>query len=582
MPRHRGQGRAALLASLRRPAGSLDWPLMLLAALPGMALAIWIYGSALDPRHVEWLLAEGDSLQHFSGWDMFRRDAWRWPLGALPTLGSEVGASIVYSDSIPLLAIPLKLLHGMLPDPFQYIAPVMLINLALNGAVAAGLLRWQGASRGLALGGALLVVSLPMVTMRGPGALGHEALSSHWLILLAFWFFLMSTTGWRHGMRWATLLMVAVAVHFYLFFMVGVLWSAWWALALWRERASSRVLSRLVLLAIFTVVAVLTTMHGVGYFQFALTVDGDTGFGLYSTELFSFINPGSAALFFEGGHFQGASRLWSGWRSPVPGQYEGFAYAGAGVLWIWGAALLVVMRTHTVGLHAQERWLALPVLLLFVFALSDRLVVGSWVVSLPYSGWLEPLTHHLRSAGRMAWPLLYALLLAALLLLSRRLSGPWMAGLLGISVMLQAWDVAPWQRYVRQQIQQLAPGELVERPFAWRQDDEVVAMLAQAREIRLLPGDDWHQVKVVSWLAARHELVSNVAYYARTNPGILYAAARSQREALESGVVEPGVVYALTAPGLIDVACETAGVVCYAVEGMTLASKADQGRGGER
>ena len=58
---------------------TFDPGLMLLAALPGIALALWIYGPALNPSHVEWLLAEGDSLQHFSGWDMFRRDEWRWP-----------------------------------------------------------------------------------------------------------------------------------------------------------------------------------------------------------------------------------------------------------------------------------------------------------------------------------------------------------------------------------------------------------------------------------------------------------------------------------------------------------------------
>lgn len=145
----------------------LDWPLVLLAALMGSALALWIYGAALDPRNVDWLLAGDDSLQHFSGWDMFRRDEWRWPLGSLSTLGANIGASIVFSDSIPLIAIPLKLFHAWLPDPFQYIGPVMWLNLALNGAMTAGLARWLGVLRGMALAAVLLVLSLPMVTMRG-------------------------------------------------------------------------------------------------------------------------------------------------------------------------------------------------------------------------------------------------------------------------------------------------------------------------------------------------------------------------------------------------------------------------------
>ena len=75
----------------------------------------------------------------------------------------------------------------------------MLVNLALNGAVAAGLLRWLGVSRSVALAGSLLVISLPMVTMRGPGALGHEALASHWLILVAVWLMLVPRVSWGHA-----------------------------------------------------------------------------------------------------------------------------------------------------------------------------------------------------------------------------------------------------------------------------------------------------------------------------------------------------------------------------------------------
>lgn len=574
-----GGSRASLLrreAATPFKSSALDPALMLLAALPGIALAIWIYGPALDPGHVEWLLAEGDSLQHFSGWDMFRRDAWRWPLGALPTLGSQVGSSIVYTDSLPLVAIPLKLLHAWLPDPVQYIAPVMLVNLALNGAMAAGLLRWLGVSRSVALAGSLLVVSLPMVTMRGPGALGHEALSSHWLILAAMWLVLVPRVSWIHALRWLALLLLAVLIHFYLFFMVGVIWAAWWLRGLWVSR---RELSRIVMLlvvAALSMLMVLATMYVVGYFEFALTVEGETGFGLYSTELFSFFNPGSADLFFQDPRFGGVSRLFRGWSSPVAGQYEGFAYAGMGIFVLWAAALAMCITRCSLPLNRRERLLFVPLLMLFVFALSDQVVVGQWVVSLPYPVWMDLFTDRLRSAGRMAWPLLYGLLFAALLVLARRIPMRWLGGLLVVAVLIQAWDVSHWQRYARHQIIQLAPGLPVERPFPWREEPAVVAMLQQSREIRLLPGDDWQRVKIISWLAARYELVSNVAYFARTNPGLLYAAASDQRAALEAGRVEPDVLYVLTDSALSETACAVDGVICLAVDGMTLALKSDQ------
>tara|TARA_R110001599_G_scaffold353766_1_gene597007 strand:+ start:1869 stop:3614 length:1746 start_codon:yes stop_codon:yes gene_type:complete len=556
--------------------GSFDPVLMLLATLPGIALAFWLYGMALDPRHVEWLLAEGDSLQHFSGWDMFRRDEWRWPLGAVPTLGYQVGSSIVYTDSIPLIAIPLKLLHAWLPDPMQYIAPVMMVNLALNGAVAAGLLRWLGVSRSVALAGSLLVISLPMVTMRGPGALGHEALASHWLILVAVWLMLVPRVSWGHALRWLALLLVAVLVHFYLFFMVGVLWTAWCLAGLWNNRREPYRVVMMFAGAVLTMLMVLVCMYTVGYFEFALTVEGETGFGLYSTEMLSFFNPGSAGLFFQDVHFEGASSLIEGWFSPVAGQYEGFAYAGMGVLGLWVMALAVWITGCYLPLNSGERLLFVPLLALFIFALSDQVVVGQWVVSLSYPAWMDVFTHKLRSSGRMAWPLLYGLLFAALLILARRMPVRCLWPLLLVVLLLQAWDVSHWQRYARYQISQLAPCMPVMRPFAWREEPAVVSMLEESSEIRLLPGDDWQRVKIISWLAARHDLASNVAYFARTNPGLLYAAASEQRAALEARRVEPSVLYALTDTSLIEIACQVEGVACLAVDGMTLALKSEQ------
>lgn len=149
----------------------------------------------------------------------------------------------------------------------------------------------------------------------------------------------------------------------------------------------------------------------------------------------------------------------------------------------------------------------------------------------------------------------------------------WLTGLLVVVVLLQLWDVSRWQGYVRYQLNQAAPGQDIARPFAWRNDPAVVAMLRHSREIRLLPGDDWHQIKVISWLAARYGVVSNVAYFARTNPGVLYAAASAQRRELEDGHVESGVLYALTDARLVAATCALPVMSCQHVDGLTLAVK---------
>lgn len=96
----------------------LLWPV--LAALSGMALWLSVSGPAfLDPSNVGWLM-RGDWAQHLVGWHAFRHDAWQLPPGAMENLTWPGRTAVVYTDSLPLLAIPLKLFSPLLPDPMQF------------------------------------------------------------------------------------------------------------------------------------------------------------------------------------------------------------------------------------------------------------------------------------------------------------------------------------------------------------------------------------------------------------------------------------------------------------------------------
>ena len=75
----------------------------------------WIHnvGSDVSPSHV--------------GWFFFKNDVWRFPLGINPNYGDEIGSSIIYSDSIPILALFFKLIGSILPENFQYFSIWFLI-----------------------------------------------------------------------------------------------------------------------------------------------------------------------------------------------------------------------------------------------------------------------------------------------------------------------------------------------------------------------------------------------------------------------------------------------------------------------
>ena len=72
----------------------------------------------LDPTNIAWL-SEDDLAAHFMGWQFYRNGPFTNPIGLNPLYGLEISNSIVYSDSIPLLAIIFKPFNSLLPDTIK-------------------------------------------------------------------------------------------------------------------------------------------------------------------------------------------------------------------------------------------------------------------------------------------------------------------------------------------------------------------------------------------------------------------------------------------------------------------------------
>ena len=75
-----------------------------------------------------------DPPQLWLGWTYFRHAPWAMPPGANPDYGLELGSAIYFADAIPLLALPLKALRGLVEVP-QYVGPWLLACGVLQGLV---------------------------------------------------------------------------------------------------------------------------------------------------------------------------------------------------------------------------------------------------------------------------------------------------------------------------------------------------------------------------------------------------------------------------------------------------------------
>ena len=93
---------------------------ILLGTAMGAILFLYLYGTAvLVPTYDAWLLNGEDLNQHYLGWEFYRNSPWTFPVGLIQGLTVEP-VSVIYTDSIPLLALIFKVLSPVLPETFQY------------------------------------------------------------------------------------------------------------------------------------------------------------------------------------------------------------------------------------------------------------------------------------------------------------------------------------------------------------------------------------------------------------------------------------------------------------------------------
>src|SRR5688572_7103467 len=132
----------------------------------------------LDVRNIAWLQG-GDPSMNYLGWAFYRDSAWEFPVGLNYNHGLELSSSIVFSDSIPLLAIPFKFFSSWLPHPFQYKGLWLYACFVLQAWFAFLLGSLVSERAGVRLFTVVLLLFNPGFLFR---LAGHYSLCGHWLL----------------------------------------------------------------------------------------------------------------------------------------------------------------------------------------------------------------------------------------------------------------------------------------------------------------------------------------------------------------------------------------------------------------
>ncbi len=411
------------------------WLLPVAAGLGALFFFVVLSPAIIVPTHVDWL-ASGDPAQSYLGWAFFRDEPWSWPLGAHHRLGLEQAASLVYTDSIPLLALPLKVFDQALPDDFQYHGLWLLACYVLQGYFACRLLSSWSRRPLFVLAGTLVLIAAPILLRRSDM---HFALCAHWIPLAALYLFRVPPSAAR-SRQWLALLWVATLVHAYLLLMAFCVFAAYLLhhgplTGAWRWR---RVLSH----AGLALAGTIALMWAAGYFT---SMPTSVGFELFSMNLLAPFFPTGDGPF-----------LMPALETATPGQHEGFNYLGLGVLFALVLALVQRItargepKTTTPWRRRPGFALGIGLTPLALMAITSQPTLGPHVLfSLRGDGVIWRALDIFRASGRLFWPIYYLIVLAALGALAR-LPPRQMAVALGAVIALQVADLAPYLGHMRE------------------------------------------------------------------------------------------------------------------------------------
>jgi hypothetical protein len=471
----------------------------------------------LNPTDVRWLLW-GDSAQHYLGWEFFRDTPLiQWPIGANPAFGAGFGESIVYSDAIPLIAIPLKYVSFLLPSTFQYLGWWILLCFLLQGVLAVLLLRFAGVTRYFAaIGTVMLVLFPPFLYRLTHDGYGHIALASHWIILLSISMFVSCDS---RVPRWTLVAAIALLVQPYLAIYPIVL-GAWRLIRDQQVRGVSSLRSVSLKMTAFIAVPV-ALFWAVGGFPSGAS--RDTGFGVYQSTLTSLVDPRPTSSF-------GWSRLLKVLDFDAPsGTNEGFSFLGTGILFLLPLALSVWSRSRRKPAGDWKSLLGIATLLALLAALPTIRFGGRTLFAVPVPEKLLDIAGVFRSNGRFVWLLAYtvALLVIATVALSSHRLAPVLVSL-GV-VLIGFIDARPALREVRERFSDSAEPLIGERnAAAWER-----ILHTRQHLVTIPPLNNDPQWIDMAQLARQYRMTTTAAYLSRLNDSRFQAVIDSGEHTLQ-------------------------------------------------
>jgi Family of unknown function (DUF6311) len=482
----------------------------------------------LNPNYIGWLFGRLDPTQHYLGWEFFRNSGWQWPLGLNPDYGLGISSSVVYSDSIPLLALLFKPFSTLLTEPFQYFGIWILLCFVLQAYFAFKLIGLINNNIWVKFCGAgLFVFSPPMLWRLNTPAGTHAALVSHFLILIALILVFRNTQKYR-SVFWISLMGFATLIHFYLLAIVTILWACDLMDRICCQKSLTARRALIEIAIAFVMIGFIG--YQAGYFAIATSSSSDWGYGFFRMNILAPFDP-------------------AGWSYalldiPMPSTWgEGYSYLGLGVI-VGLVFFFIGMLGSKVKIvkHARKHvFLLLALVLMTLFAITNQVGISTlnYTIALPDS--VIQIANILRSPARLFWSVYYFLILLIVYGITRFFTTSQSIVIVAMLLILQIADSSAGWLSMRKA---LAVDQTAAFSAPELKDPLWETLAGHYKKILLIPASNkppfW---EAFASFAARHKMATNSVHMARIDSNKQTVSNALLQKELRTGQLPDDAIY---------------------------------------
>ena len=379
----------------------------------------------------DWLLNSGDKTNAHISWTFFRNDFWHFPIGKNPNYGLDIANSIIFTDSIPILAFFFKIFSFILPDNFQYFSFWVFLCFFLQLYFSYLLIYFFTKNIKFSLLCSFLFILLPFYLFRLDH---HPSLGAHWLLLMAFYINIRVSKE-RKKFYWFGIILTSVLIHLYFTAMLMIIYSIFSIKEILVERKLKKKIFEFLLL----LGSIFLLMFVVGYFESTPIDSISRGYGKYKADFLSIIDPA-----FD------KSTSWSFFMYDLwPSHLEGFNYIGLGNIGIFLFTLFILIKENSKKEIFQKVSNNLEyIFLLIIFSLwafsTNFSIAGADIFNIPINNkYLYGALSIFASSGRFLWPPIYLLMIFSLVHIFRYFKDNKKYYVILIIIIIQLIDIYP-------------------------------------------------------------------------------------------------------------------------------------------